>query len=162
MNGYIHNIDIEYDKDKLISEANLIDFKPFELPEPRGSWFDYVPTWLQGRVSENNTASEVFRIADIISNKIGTKDIRPRFYKQDENTELPMHSDNGTLCAINIILSDDFAPIVFEKDGAHTYNCAILNVQERHSVPAFHKQRFLIKYSIFDVSYAESIKRWNK
>lgn len=162
MNKFIHNINIEYDKNALMAEAALIDFAPFKLPKAYGSWFDYTPTWLQGIVNEGNITKEVAKIGKLISHRIGTNDIRPRFYKQQENTELPMHSDNGTLCSINIILSEESAPIIFENGGSYNYDCAILNIQERHSVPAYHKERFLLKYSIFDINYEESVKRWNK
>jgi hypothetical protein len=72
-----------------------------------------------------------------------------------------MHADYGTKCAINIILSDDAAPIIFEDVGEFNYTCALLNIQERHSVPSYPKERFLLKYSIFDVDYHEAVKRWN-
>lgn len=162
MNNFVHNIDLDYNKEKLIAEAEKLNFKPFELPKVYNSWFDYTPTWLQGMVIDGDELPEVSRLGSIISAKTGTLDIRPRFYRQEENTELPMHSDNGTLCSINIILSEEAAPIVFEEGGEFSYDCAILNIQERHSVPAYPKERFLLKYSIFDIDYNEVVKRWNK
>lgn len=162
MNNFLYHIDLDYSKEKLTSEAMLVNFKPFELPKVYNSWFDYTPTWLQGMVIDDVELPEVSRLGNIIADKSGSLDIRPRFYRQQENTELPMHSDNGTLCSINIIISDDAAPIIFEAGGSFSYECAILNIQERHSVPAYPKERFLLKYSIFDIDYNELVKRWNK
>lgn len=161
MNNYIKHITLPYDKNLLISEAESLEFKPFELPKKYNSWWDYVPTWLQGWIGDANVP-EITRIGNIITEKLGTEDLRPRFYKQQANTELPMHSDYGTKCAINIILSDDAAPILFENGGEFKYTCALLNIQERHAVPAYPKERFLLKYSIFDIDYHEAVKRWNE
>ena len=67
-----------------------------------------------------------------------------------------MHSDINTKCCINIILSKDSAPIVFEDIGEVTYKCALLNITKRHMVPAFHLERLLLKFSIFDKTYEEA------
>lgn len=159
MNPFIKEIEIDYNKKILLEEAKQVDYKPFQLEKPLGCWFDYAPSWLQGRGHDD--LLEVNRISNFIEEKIGSKDVRPRFYRQEANTEVPMHQDNGTLCAINIVLSESYGPIQFEKlEDPIYYKCAIVNVAQRHSVPAHQEERILLKYSIFDVDYDTAVKRW--
>lgn len=164
---YLYNINLSYDKTKLLEEINNITFNPFNDlgPEqkgiskiPKGHWFDNPPTWLQGHVIESYP--EINKVQTQISNLLKCKDIRPRYYKQQINTAVPMHQDKGTLCAINILLSDTYGPIEFEDLGEIHYDCAILNLQKKHAVPAFSKERVLLKYSIFDVPYREALANY--
>ncbi len=71
-----------------------------------------------------------------------------------------MHPDRGTLCAINIILSDNYGPLIFGDLGPVRYNCAILNLEKRHAVPAFPEERVLLKFSIFDVLYKDTLSNY--
>ena len=176
---YLYNINLSYDKTKLLEEMNNITFNPFNDlgPQqrgnweaagqrmmqriskiPKGHWFDNPPTWLQGHVVD--TYPEINKVQTQISNLLKCKDIRPRYYKQQINTPVPMHQDKGTLCAINILLSDTYGPIEFEDLGEIYYDCAILNLQKKHAVPAFSKERVLLKYSIFDVPYREALANY--
>jgi hypothetical protein len=163
MNNFIYHVnDLDYNKKHLIKEADELEFKPFELPTKHNSFWDHVPTWLQGWVGDA-AVDEVNRIKDVIAERTGSKEIRPRYYRQEANTSLPMHSDNGTKCCINILLSGESAPIVFEDGFTQTsfhYECAILNIQQRHSVPTFPEERFLLKYSIFDIDFDEAVSSW--
>ena len=161
---YLYNINLSYDKIKLLAEMNNIIFNPFNdlgpkqkgtSKIPEGVWFDNPPTWLQGHVIEEYP--EISRVQTQICNLLECKDIRPRYYKQEKNTEVPMHSDRGTLCAINIILSDNHGPIVFKDLGEIYYECAILNLKKEHAVPAFPEERVLLKFSIFDLPYKDAI-----
>jgi len=148
---HIHNL--EYDKDILLLESEYMDYTPYENGYNDGSWFSHAPSWLQGHVKDEKYGGEVFRVLNNIKTITGVKDIRPRFYKQKENTEVPMHADIGTQCSINIVLSDNAGPICFEGHGEFTYSCAVLDVTKRHSVPAYPEERILLKYSIFDYGY---------
>ena len=154
---YYKEIELNFDKDALIEENEEINYHPFSSGKKRNSFSDFIPNWLQGPV-RNDIIYEYFevkRIKDIISARTKSNDVNPKFYKQLANTSLPMHRDNGTKCAINIILSNDAAPIIFEDIGAIKYKCALINVSQRHSVPAFPKDRLLIKFSITDLKYED-------
>ena len=85
-------------------------------------------------------------------------DIKPRFLKQHAHSEIPMHADHGTISCINILLSDTYAPITFEDIGDVTYECALVNVAQRHAVKSHPEERILLKLSIFDKSYEDVLK----
>lgn len=150
-------IELDYDKNQLLKEAEIIDYKPFESGFNDGNWFDYAPTWKQAKVPNQEIFGEVTRLNNLIKNKINSIDIRPRFYRQQSNTEVPKHIDINTKCSINIILSDTFGPVVFDKQDPKFYKCAILDTTIEHSVPAYHMERILLKFSIFDKSFDEVV-----
>jgi len=167
---FLYDIDLSYDKTKLLDEMNNVDFTPFNdagLPIQgvdrqskihRKSWFYNPSTWLQGHVI--NECPEVSKVQSQICELLECKDIRPRYYKQEKDTEVPMHPDRGTLCAINIILSDNYGPLIFGELGPVSYNCALLNLEKRHAVPAFPEERVLLKFSIFDVPYKKALSNY--
>ena len=73
----------------------------------------------------------------------------PRFYWQEPHSYLPPHTDNGTQCSLNFVLSDDPAPVTIE-DTDYYYTAAFLNTTLMHSVKTGDKPRLLLKFSIFD------------
>lgn len=158
----LYDINLTYDKDKLISEMESVNFHPFNDlgPEqqgvskiPEGHWFHNPPTWLLGHVVEEG--SEVDKVKDQLRELFGSQDIRPRYYKQEANTSVPMHADTGTLSAVNIVLSDEYGPIEFDGLGLINYNCALIDTQKRHGVPSHSKERVLLKFSMFDITFNE-------
>ena len=160
---YIYDINLTYDKDKLISEMESVNFHPFNDlgPEqqgvskiPEGHWFHNPPTWLLGHVIDT-IAPEVNKVKDQLRELFGSQDIRPRYYKQEANTAVPMHADTGTLSAVNIVLTEDSGPIEFEDIGLVNYDCALIDTQKRHGVPAHSKERVLLKFSMFDITFNE-------
>ena len=76
----------------------------------------------------------------------------PRFYWQEANSVLPMHTDNGTTCSINFVLTEDPAPITIE-DKEYYYKQALLDTTRRHGVTTQGSERILLKISIFDTPY---------
>ena len=79
---------------------------------------------------------------------------RPRFYWLKPNASLKEHTDNGTECSVNFLLSDQPAPVTIEgKD--YFYTSALLNTQRRHSVKNGPSERILLKISIFDQTYEQ-------
>lgn len=160
MNKYFTHLDLDYDSESLIEESKTATYKPFESGYNNGTFFSYAPTWLQGRVTQFDDFPEIKRLTDFIAHKINSKDVRPRFYKQEANTAVPMHRDQNTKCCVNIVLSKDAAPIVWEDIGPISYECALLNITESHEVPAHPHERLLLKFSIFDVTYEEAVERW--
>ncbi len=73
----------------------------------------------------------------------------PKFYWQEPNSYLPPHVDNGTLCSLNFVLSDDPVPVNVEGVDYH-YTAAFLNTTLMHSVRTGDKPRLLLKFSIFN------------
>ena len=104
-------------------------------------------TW---RIARTEMFSYALEICDIFNIKNG----KPRFYLLEKNTVLPMHTDLNTTCSLNIVLSDDPAPVKFE-DSSYTYNSCILNTTNMHGVDNGNSDRELFKISIFDQSFEE-------
>ena len=86
--------------------------------------------------------------------KIFNVESRPRFYTLDANTILNQHTDFGTLCSLNFILSDIPAPIIF-GDTNITYNYALLDTTKLHGVVNNDKDRLVFKMSIFNETFDE-------
>ena len=156
VNNYYNHLNIDYSSHMLRDESFLVHYSPFKSGRTSGSWFDNATTWLQGRVHDTRMYTEIHRLSNFFKKVIECNIIKPRFYKQEAGSSVPMHSDMNTKCCINIILSKDSAPIVFEDIGEVTYKCALLNITKRHMVPAFHLERLLLKFSIFDKTYEEA------
>lgn len=161
MINYIEHIKLDYDKNALLKEMEIHNYEPFQNRVKKGSWSDYYPSWLFSRVKDKEI-SEVNRITSIIAKKINSQIFLVHFFRQQPNTEVPWHIDGFTETSFNIILSDDFAPVLFEPDKEFYYKCAMLNVKERHMVPPHPKERLLLKMSIEDVKYHDAVKRWNE
>jgi hypothetical protein len=83
---------------------------------------------------------------------------KPRFYFQDPGSFLDWHTDINTLCSINMVLSDDPAPISF-RSGEVFYRQALLNTTVPHAVQNGPNPRILFKISIFDQTYEEVASR---
>ena len=155
----IYRIDnLLYNTEKLLKEAKLTEYKPFESGI-ENHWSTYFPEYRIGKINTSQCA-EVFRLLDIIKKISMAEDIRPRFYKLNANTEVPMHKDTRTKCALNIVLNNNYGPILFEGQEKQFYKCAILDTRKRHSVPSFPEERILLKYSIFDLNYNDMVRRF--
>ena len=64
-----------------------------------------------------------------------------------------------TLCAVNHIVSDRYAPLIIEGQE-YMYKTAVFNTQrEHHVVNNGYEARVLIKLSFFDLSYEDLVKR---
>lgn len=83
---------------------------------------------------------------------------KPRFYWLMPNAVIPEHIDNGTLCSINIILTDDAAPIKF-GDKEYYYQTILLNTTLPHSVVNNEHERIMLKISIFNETYEQLANR---
>ena len=83
------------------------------------------------------------------------------FFILIENVEIPPHKDMGHKACINIVLTDDPAPIKYKDYGEATYKNAILNVMKRHSVNAG-PERKMIKFQLSNIYYQEAVDIWNK
>lgn len=85
-------------------------------------------------------------------------DGRPRFYWLKPHAVIPEHVDNGTQCSINIVLTDNAAPIIF-GDKEYVYRTVLLNTTVPHSVKNNEHERIMLKISIFDETYEQLAKR---
>ena len=132
------------DKELFLGIANRLKetAKPYSDPRYPGYALD---NWLIEHYTDNSI------------NKL-MKDLqiegKPRFYWLKENTVLPEHVDNGTQCSVNIILTDDAAPVTFSGIDYY-YSQALLNTTVPHSVTNGPKERILLKISIFDETYEQ-------
>lgn len=133
----VTHLDLDHlvDREDLIEEMHQQEFKPFRT--------DF---WQQGRVHGE------FPAISIVNSVINGS---PRFYKQAANMEVPLHVDIGGQCAVNILLKGDNAPITFEDWGDIHYDCALIDIMQKHGVPAHPNERWLFRITIFDRSYEE-------
>jgi len=83
---------------------------------------------------------------------------KPRFYWLAPHAFLPEHVDHNTECALNFVLNDNPAPVLF-GDVEYLYTAALLNTQVPHSVVNNNEERILFKISIFEESYNNLSKR---
>lgn len=142
--NYITRLNLKYDKRELVKEFETLEFKPFfSSPNIKDSW-------LRARIKDDihklphiKSLHELFEGSIIIA------------YRLQPHAYIHMHVDPTTLCAINIILSDDYAPAEFEGFGNVKYECALFNTSVNHAVPAYHKERLLLKFAYLNKSYDE-------
>lgn len=83
---------------------------------------------------------------------------KPRFYWLEPFAEIPEHVDNGTMCSINLILTDSPAPIII-NGKEFIYKQALLNTTIPHAVYNGPTERVMLKISIFDETYEQLAKR---
>jgi hypothetical protein len=87
---------------------------------------------------------------------------KPRFYWLQPYAVIPEHVDNGTLCGLNFILTDQASPITF-GDKNYFYEAILVNTSLPHSVINNEYERIMFKISIFDETFdqvAEKIKNY--
>ena len=85
---------------------------------------------------------------------------KPRFYWLKPNAVVPEHVDNGTLCGLNFILTDNASPIRF-GDQEYYYKSILVNTTIPHSVVNNEHERLLFKISVFDQTF-EQVAENNK
>jgi len=152
----ILELNIDYDKERLLLESEGVDYNAFKSGYNTGNWFDHAPTWMQGKVPNEKIYEETNRIKNLIMNTINSNDVRPRFYKQEKNTEVPAHIDINTKCSLNIVLSDSYGPVQFTGHEPVFYKCALLDTTKEHFVPCYPEERLILKFSIFDVTFDDA------
>lgn len=106
-----------------------------------------VRDWFITRVEDDEYISSIkkaFRIPNA----------KPRFYRLKANASLPEHVDMGTKCSINVLLSDEPAPIIIEGREFYYTSC-LLNTQRNHYVVNGPIDRLLFKLSILDQEFDE-------
>ena len=162
MNLFITHIELDYDKDKLLEEFNSAELIPYTPSRPikdDKSWFSYQPDWMTLTIDDRAPFPELSKLYDYISEVYGFSPIC-KFFKLNKDVEIPAHKDMGHKACINVVLSDDPAPVKYKDYGEVVYKNAILNVMKRHSVNPG-PERKMIKFQLGDIFYKEAIEIWN-
>jgi hypothetical protein len=111
---------------------------------------------LRVHVKNADDCPYALEIAKYFADIVGDELPYPRFYYQKKGFKLRLHTDRGTQCSINLVLTEDPDPIYFENDKEVYYKVGLLNTSERHGVIAT-KDRYLYKISFPDTSF-EKVK----
>ena len=153
------NIDIDYELLALFAEH--AQYKPIGnggglANAHKDRFWDCVNTWQVNTIT--NPTGYIKELHDQLSELFEARMV-PSFLHQDPNTEVPMHRDSKTLCAVNILTVDDCSPITFEDIGDITYKCALINTRQRHMVKSHPEDRYLLKFSIKDKTYKECYEK---
>jgi len=145
MEDHIFKFNINLDKNILLEELNSVNNNAVVYKDDRKN--SYTSNW--------KIIKHTFPYATNIIEQLGltSYDVRPRYYILDKDTTLNMHKDLGTLCSVNIILSEDPAPINIEGKKYY-YNQALINTQALHGVTEPSPlDRLLFKLSIMDCDF---------
>lgn len=143
------NLSYNYDKEELLKIANRAKEKAQPHKDPR--YAGEYKHWLISRCQDS--------YLDKICQDLNIQ-AKPRFYWLEPNTIIPYHTDNNTKCSVNIILTNDRAPVTF-NDVDYYYECALLNTAIRHSVVNGNQERILLKFSIFNETFEEVANKIN-
>lgn len=143
------NLDIDKDGLEKIINDNIKNFKeyfewvPIEVKEDRA--------WKQFKVDPYKFDC-VKNIFTKIEHIFKDEKIDCFFYILEKHNSIGTHTDPNTLSAINILISDDNAPIIIE-DNHYVYNTALVDTSKMHSVPASETDRLLLKFSLRDIPF---------
>jgi hypothetical protein len=86
---------------------------------------------------------------------------KPRFYWLQPYAVIPEHVDNGTLCGLNFILTENASPITFgNKD--YYYESILVDTTIPHSVKNNQYERIMLKISVFNETFNEVAERIKK
>ena len=137
-------INLNYNKKKLLSICNDVSLIESKHLSKYNKW--------QYGLIEKNKVIDLYQQIKIIT---GSNNIEIRYIIQKANYEVKEHTDLTHICAINIILSDNYGPSI--RDGKKVYyNCALINTQKPHSIPPFNADRKILKFGILDINYEEA------
>lgn len=165
---YIYEVKLDFDRQKVLNEYK--DHENNMIPVYNSStdsldWYSNQTTWLFNKSPKYSEQSEIIKIKNTVERILGIKELEasPRFVLQKANSELPMHVDWETTASLNIMLSSNTGPIVFEEYGQIQYKCALLNVKSLHGVPAHPVDRLFLKVRMpTNMSYTECREKFNE
>lgn len=162
MNDFITHINLDYNKELLLKEfdaAELIPYTP-NKPTKGESWFSYQPDWLTLKIEDYTLFPETEKVKDYIKSIYNYEPV-VKLFELTENVEIPPHKDMGHKACINIVLSEDPAPVYYRDYGEVVYETAMLNVAKRHGVHPGPKRK-MIKFQLApDMFYNEAMEIWN-
>ena len=144
MKKYLHHLDYDVDRALLLQEAKKakLDSKPYA--HTPGSEFMF-NGWRIGHYTSN--------YIEKIMKDFGVSG-KPRFYWMEPFTRIPTHTDDGTECSLNFVLTENAAPIIIDGE-TYCYRNVLLNTTVPHSVVNNEHERIMLKISIFDKTYEE-------
>lgn len=130
-------LDVPFDSNELLSEMNELRFR---VGTDEAKWEDEVISIRDRKMTEYfKPWGESKRLADLFDCDKCT------FVVQKSNKELFWHTDPKWLgCCVNFVIEGNVSPVEY-KDGKFWYDCALLNVQETHRVPAQEERRVIFK-----------------
>ena len=159
----------EFDRKRLLQEAISIGwYKPFtdvgnQSNEEFVEWLDKNPHLkkkvskfyknLRVHVKEADKCPYALEIAKYFTDLTGEESY-PRFYHQKKGYRLSLHTDRGTKCSINLVLTEDPDPMYFENGEQVYYTVGLLNTSEKHAVHAT-EDRYLFKLSFAETTFEE-------
>lgn len=149
-NDYIFGFDFDFDKQKLLQQykKNLQNSKNFNdngLPVS-------VPKLQLQEDFEFNYAQELMDFFEITG--------EAKYYTVKKDCDFDLHVDTLPQCSINVLVSDNPAP-VFIGGKNYMYKNCVLNVKEPHGVFMNDETRILFKISIFDYTFEEVKQKIN-
>jgi len=142
---YLTHLNIKYNKKMLRDELLTLNYTQYFTS------LNIKDRWLRSTINDTSLFPNIKKLHNLFPESGVVA------YKLQSNSYVHMHTDPLTSCAVNIILSDNNGPVVFEDYGKINYECALFNCSLKHAVPAFDNERLLLKYYWQKKSY-EKIK----
>ncbi len=142
------HLNYKIDKQCLLNEAAAIKYKAVGYTDSR-----YPDLSMDDWLVSHHTSKYVEKIMSDF--KVTGK---PRFYWLQPHAVIPEHVDNGTLCGLNFILTDQASPISF-GDQHYFYESILVNTTMPHSVINNEHERIMFKISIFDETFEQVASR---
>jgi hypothetical protein len=144
----VTHLNYQIDKLKLFAESQSVKNEAEVYTDPRYPGYE-IPGYLIKHYTSEYTTK--------IMNDLGVQG-KSRFYWLHPFTKIPEHIDNGTLCGINFVLTENASPITFGNIDYH-YKSIIVNTTIPHSVTNNEHERVLFKISIFDTTYEQLVEK---
>ena len=152
----ITEIKISFDEQKVIDEISTLDLQPghsknywrARTEEMKQFWYK-TDTWLKTIIEDTSDLPEIARLNSIFECDI------IYVYKQLANSFLPRHRDYDIITAVNMLLTDEVAPITFDH-GDEYYKNALIDVSQIHSVKPHPKDRLLLKFAWHKKTFEEA------
>ena len=156
MEDCIFKFSMEHDKEKLLEESKVFRYQPINKEtltwiynegieynddlsfiDKDDKWWTEQESWTASREPKvtDFDLTESRRLKALFQKVCDTDDIKASFLTQKQTTEVIVHTDVGTLCAINFLLEGGQTPINFEGYPDEYYDVALINTSINHSVP---------------------------
>tara|TARA_B100000424_G_C22838892_1_gene447770 strand:+ start:328 stop:816 length:489 start_codon:yes stop_codon:yes gene_type:complete len=144
IDNFIKHLDIKYNKYELRKEFRKLEFKSVFTSD------NIKDSFLRAEPGEN---IDQYPIIKTLSDKLQCTNVFG--FTLAPNAYIHMHTDppGKPSCAVNIILSDNYGPVVFQDYGEIMYECALFNNSVMHSVPSYPEERLLLMFGYFNDTY---------
>lgn len=153
INNFITHLDIKYNKHELKKEFRRLKFKSvFTSENIKDNFLRAEPGRHINEYPLIKTLSDNLQCTNVYGFTLAA------------NAYIHMHTDppGKPFCAVNIILSDNYGPVVFKDYGEIMYECALFNNSIMHSVPSYPEERLLLMFGYFNDTYDNiKIKMFN-